>query len=390
MSLFSFKQFALLPALLLAYGSILSAQECSINYNTTNFSYRNACKPFIGVGTSSVAGGLNVDYTVDNTPATQYGIVAGDLILTMDGVPVRSQSELMRERDKHQQGEAFTLTILREGVEKTVNARFKECSAEELESVQQRMESMLVEKEIRLAEMQTRMQEKFQRMELNDRAFFDRSYYTHKTERDPCKVFIGVYTSDNAMEGRGTRVDGVIDDTPAKQSGVQSGDVIIAFNGVPVNTYAELTAERDKSKAGDAFRLTVMRDGVKMKIDARFKSCDTKSDVKLEEKVEVLPENTQREAPQNLDNTLTLEVFEAFPSPTFGTLNIQFEAEAVPTTVRILDISGRTVYQKGLPKFNGSFSEQVNLFDNKAGNYVLSIQQGDKVQSKQIVLLPRA
>ena len=391
MSLFSFKQFALLPALLLVCSTIVSAQECTINYTSADFSHRNPCKPFIGVGTSSVAAGLNVDYTVDNTPATQYGILAGDVILTLDGVAVRSQPELMRERDKHQQGEAFTLTILRDGVEKTIKARFYECSTED----QQKMETMMVEKEIRMAEMEMRMQEKFKSMEMNIRPILgvlsaDRAYYSHRSERDPCQVFIGVYTSDNALEGRGTRVDGVIDDTPAKLSGVQPGDIIIAFNGVPVNTYGELTFERDKNKAGDGFRMTVLRAGVKMKIDARFKSCDSKRDAKLEEKVEVPAENTQRETPQNFDNTLNLEVFEAFPSPTFGTVNIQFEAEAVPTTVRILDISGRAVYQKDLPKFGGSFTEQVNLSANKAGNYVLSIQQGDKVQSKQIVLLPRA
>ena len=186
MSHLSFKQFAILPVLLLAFSTIVSAQECHINYKTSDFSHRNPCKPFIGVGTSSVAGGLNVDYTVDNTPATQYGIVAGDVILTLDGMPVRSQPELMRERDKHQQGEAFTLTILRDGVEKTIKARFYECSTED----QQKMETMLVEKEIRLAEMEMRMHEKFKAMEMNVRPILgvlsaDRAYYSHGKERDP-------------------------------------------------------------------------------------------------------------------------------------------------------------------------------------------------------------
>ncbi len=471
---FSFKQWALLPALLFVFSTILTAQEYSIHSTPVHFSQMNPCKPFIGVGTSPVIEGLKVDYTVDNTPATKYGIQADDVILTLDGVPVHSQPELMRERDKHQQGEAFTLVILRNGLEKTINARFKACSAEELEVAKQDMESALAEKEIRMEEMHTLMQEKLKGFEMSERPILgvfentdvnvdglaigtvisgkgaeaaglqpgdvvvkvdgkpitgsgtlgkvlashkpgdrvsvvyhrngdpieiqtvlsaDRGYFNFKMERDPCKVFIGVYTGVNGTDGRGIRVDGVIDDTPAKTSSVQPGDIILAFNGISVNSHQALTTERDKNKPGDAFRMTVLRNGATMEIKAKFKSCDTPGKTPVEETAQVIQEDKsseQREVPKNLDNTLNLVVFEAYPNPTFGGLNIQFEAEAVLTTVRILDVAGREVYRKDLPQFNGSFKELVNLSNNKAGNYVLSVQQGDKVQSKVIVLLPRA
>ncbi|MBC7775055.1 MAG: PDZ domain-containing protein [Phycisphaerae bacterium] len=372
---FSFKQWALLPALLLAFGALLPAQEYSYNFISPQAYHRSPCKPFIGVGTSKVTEGLKVDYTVDNTPATQYGVLAGDVILTLDGVPVHSQPELLRERDKHQQGEAFSLTILREGVEKTINARFKECNAEELEAVQQNKWEHLAEMEIKTVPSA------------------DRGYFNYKMERDPCKVFIGVYTGANGPDGRGIRVDGVIDNTPAKTSDVQPGDIILAFNGISVNSYQALTTERDKNKPGDAFRLTVLRNSANLEIKAKFKPCGTPGKAPVKETAQVMQEDKtseQREVPKSLDNTLNLVVFEAYPSPTLGLLNIQFEAEAVPTAVRIQDVAGRVVYRKDLPLFGGSFNEQVNLSNNKAGNYVLSVQQGDRVQSKQIVLLPRA
>ncbi|MFN0215111.1 MAG: PDZ domain-containing protein [Saprospiraceae bacterium] len=469
----SIKQWALLPAILLACSAFLPAQEYITKTTTHKFSQHNPCKPFIGVGTSTVSEGLIVDYTVENTPATKYGIQAGDVILTLDGVPVRSQSELLRERDKHQQGEAFSLTILREGAQKTINARFKACNAEEMELAQQKIERIMEAKEIRMVELDQLMQDKFKGLEMGERTIlgvyedngvnepglvissvvpgkgaeaaglqggdmvvkvdgktvtgsttlgnaltshkpgdkvkviYIRDGETHQTEvvlsadrhsfsfqtekRDPCKVFIGVYTSENALEGRGARVDGVIGDTPAKAAGVQPGDIILALNGQTVNNHQEILVERNKNKPGDAFTLTVLRNDVTMTIKARFKSCDTPGDVQVNE--DVLEENTaieQREAPQTVENTLNLEVFEAYPSPTLGLINIKFEAEAVPTVVRILDVSGREVYRNELPKFGGSFNEQVNISNNKAGNYVLSIQQGDKVQSKQIVLLSRA
>lgn len=479
MTRLSFQRLALLPALLLAFGTWLPAQEHSFHFNHSS-SHRNPCKVFIGVGTSKVAEGLKVDYTVDNTPATTYGVQAGDVILTLDGVPVRSQSELLRERDKHQQGEAFTLSILREGKAQTIQARFKACSAEELEAAQQKQEERWAEKEARMAEMhariEARVQEKLKGMEGGQRPILgvyeneevnetglvigsviagkgaeaaglnagdvvirvdgktvtggptlrnalashkpgdqvqivyvrdgktietgitlsaDRYSYTYKSERNPCKVFIGVYTSSHALDGRGSRVTGVIDDTPAKQSGVQPGDIIMALNGQPVNDHHTLTHERDKNKPGDAFRLTVLRDGVTMEINARFKSCDTPGVAPMQETVtavvvEEADKTEQREEPKLLDNSLILDVLEAYPSPTVGPLNIHFEAEAVPTTVRILDVAGKAVYSRDLPQFGGSFTEQVNLSDNKPGNYVLSIRQGNKVRSKQIVLMARA
>ncbi|MBK6993957.1 MAG: PDZ domain-containing protein [Lewinellaceae bacterium] len=471
----SIKQFSLLPVLLLFISANMLAQVTAptaptFNFKHTEFSRSNPCKVFIGVGTSTVTEGLKVDYTVDNTPATQYGVLAGDVILTLDGVAVRTQSELLRERNKHQQGDAFTLTILREGVQKTIQARFKECSEAELEAAQEKMESNFAEMEIRMEEMQTRIQEQLKGLEMGERTILgvyenkdvnesglvissvvpgkgaeaaglqagdiviqvdgktvtggvtlrgaldnhkpgdqvkvvylrngqtletatilsaDRHSFTHKVERDPCKVFIGVYTSSHAFEGRGARVDGVIDGTPAKESGVQPGDIIMALNGQAVSSHQEIVGERDKNKPGDAFSLTVLRDGAMIEINAKFKSCETPGDAAVEETVEVLEEDSKSEE-RDINNSLKLEVLEAYPSPTFGPLNINFEAEAVPTTVRILDVTGKTVYNKELPQFGGFFNEQVNLSNNKAGNYVLSIQQGKKVFTKQVVLLPRA
>ncbi|MBK9339034.1 MAG: PDZ domain-containing protein [Lewinellaceae bacterium] len=376
MKQFFFQQFGLSSLLLLLFCATLPAQESfgvTFRRDHSNFSNQHdPCQVFIGVGTSAVSGGLQVDYTVDGTPARTAGVLAGDVLLALDGVPVRSQSELIRERDKHRQGDAFSMKILRDGREMTVNARFKACSPEELEISRQNREM----EEIRMEEMAERMAEKYLRAQ--------------RVERDPCKVFIGVYSSGYAIDGRGTRVTGVIDDTPAKQSGIQPGDVILAFNNQPINTHNDLLLERNKYQPGDAFRLTVVRNGATLNIDARFKSCATPDAAPVQNNKEVPAGTESRNEPAGADNLLSLEVLEAYPNPTYGPLNIRFEAEAVPTTVRILDVSGKAVYTKDLPRFGGSFSEQINLFSQKPGNYVLSIQQGDNIRTRQIVLLPGA
>jgi S1-C subfamily serine protease len=455
----------LLPAMALLVSASLSAQP-NHYYSFSNIaSYGNSdpCKVFIGVGTSRTDGGLRVDYTVDNTPATTSGVKAGDVILALDGVQVRSQGELERERDKHKQGEAFTLTIVRNGQQQTINARFKECTEEEREASIVRLE----EKMAKLNDLQKTMEESFKSFNWNDRpilgvyentsantgnglvveslvsgkgaetaglqsgdvivnvagkpvtgsaslrealkeqktgnlvkvivnrdgekltkmvALSSQSTYTFNVERDPCKVFIGVYTNTNSGNEGGVLVNGVIDNTPAKEGDVQPGDIILAFNGKPVNSHQELTAERDQKKPGEAFTLTVLRNGKNMKINTRFKACDTPP--VTEETVEVMEESVERKDPEKINAELV--TLEAYPNPTYGMVNISFEAEAVPTTVRIFDIDGKMVFTRELPQFGGTYAEQVNLFGQKAGNYVISVQQGDKVRSKQITLLPRA
>jgi hypothetical protein len=101
-----------------------------------------------------------------------------------------------------------------------------------------------------------------------------------------------------------------------------------------------------------------------------------------------MEESVERKDPEKINAELV--TLEAYPNPTYGMVNISFEAEAVPTTVRIFDIDGKMVFTRELPQFGGTYAEQVNLFGQKAGNYVISVQQGDKVRSKQITLLPRA
>lgn len=483
----SLQKLGMSTVLLLFCCATLPAQEQTggqhFNWNPGNYSFsghRDPCKVFIGVGTSSVPGGLKVDYTVDDTPASVSGVQAGDVIVSLDGVPVSTYSELVNERDKHRQGEAFTLAILREGSEMKINARFKACSPEDQEKYQQRgeemqmrMESMMERMEFKKLEDMYQGEHGFAKPEQKERPILgvfeddaegnglvigslvrgkgaeaaglqvgdvitgvdgqtvsgsgslrtaiagrqpgdrvlvvyqrggqtqqtevtlsaDRSFYTYKSERDPCAVFIGVYVGASGPDGRGVRVTDIVDDTPAKQSGVLPGDLIVALDGQPVNNNGMLIHERDKHRPGEAFRLTIDRDGVEMTIQATFKACPIPGTPEKEilEKSAVEKKTEQRtDGPVNLETTLSLESLELYPNPTTGPLNVRFEAEAVPTTVRIFDASGKTVYSKVLNQFNGSFSEQINLFGNTPGTYVLSIRQGKKTSARKVVLVPGA
>lgn len=416
------------------------------NYSSGHYTYsndRNPCKVFIGVGTSPESGGLKVDYTMENTPARSYGVEVGDIILALDNVLVSSYSELTRERDKHQPGDAFTLNLLRDGRKLNVNARFKECSQEDLEQVRRKEENLrpilgVYENEESDQEQGLVIGEVIsgkgaeaaglqpgdviatvdgksvqgtgtlrtvltghkpgdpvtviyrrdgQTRETRVTLSGDRNSFHYNVQRDPCAVFIGVYTSDAGLDEKGVKVTGVIEGTPAKQSEVQLGDVIVALDDQPINTYTELRRERDKHQPGDAFRMTVLRDGSMQTITATFKACLNagKTSKPTQEVVATAPIKQPESNPET-----TLQVaLDLFPNPTADMLTVRFEAEAIPTTVRIADASGKTVYSNVLNRFTGFFNEQISLIDQTPGIYTLTVQQGKKVISKNIVLVTR-
>jgi len=72
------------------------------------------------------------------------------------------------------------------------------------------------------------------------------------------------------LSGRkGAQVTDVVAGGPAQKAGLQSGDVVIAVNGVPVKSNVEMTREVAKAQAGDVIHLDVFRDGKERTIDVR-------------------------------------------------------------------------------------------------------------------------
>lgn len=336
-----------------------------------SYTQHDPCAVFIGVGTSMNGNdGLMVDYIVENTPAEVSDVRAGDVILSLDNVAVRSQHELEVERDRHQPGDAFALNILRDGKPLIINAKFKECSAEELQQAKEKQERRFSE---------------------------TRSWtgFRSEVQRDPCKVFIGVYTSESS--DRGMRVSGVIENTPAKINGVQRGDVILALDDVEVNSHEDLLRERNKHNPGDRFTLSVERQGQYLEVDAQFQTCDQLTEAPKEELTEIVETITTPETSSAAiqpivapDRQLKVEAWSAYPNPTFGAVNVQFRAEAVPTQVQIFDALGRKVYEETLNNFDGVYNKQLNISNEKPGVFLLTVRQGEKIYNNKLVLLAKA
>lgn len=93
--------------------------------------------------------------------------------------------------------------------------------------------------------------------------------YGYVTNRPVLGVSVQSLTAQEAMLYRmeaGLTVKEVTPGGPAEKAGVQVDDKIIAFNGVDVETFAELNYEKDKCKPGDTVTLTVERNGSELEL----------------------------------------------------------------------------------------------------------------------------
>jgi len=310
-------------------------------------------RPILGIYPGEeTAEGLAIESVIGGKGAEAAGLRSGDVITAIDGQSIGRNRGVAPALSNYQPGESVTVAYLRNG---QPGQAVVTLSA-------------------------------------------DRTHFRHVVERDPCAVFIGVYTNDGA---EGITVTGVIDNTPAQNSDIQPGDKILAIDGKIVKTHHELRAGRDLHKPGDAFQLTVLRNGATMVIDAHFLTCATQTGPTqtTEEAVTTLEieDNIEAEvAPPMLpaveiapDRELPLEVYNVFPNPTFGLINLRFEGAAAPTVVRIQDATGKVVFERSMLQFGGQFNEQINLSGNPPGTYSVTILQNGRVRTTQLVLMPR-
>lgn len=94
-----------------------STQEC-LDYMAKNYSH----KGWIGVEIDQADGGLTLKAVVPDSPAEQAGLVAGDVLLAVNGVTYAEENhEKLGEIQKSMiPGAEFTFTVKHEGKEKDV------------------------------------------------------------------------------------------------------------------------------------------------------------------------------------------------------------------------------------------------------------------------------
>ncbi len=319
-------------------------------------------KPLLGVYSKESDDGVLITGIVVNSGAQAAGLQKGDLITALNDQTVNSTKALTEIIAQYKVGDAILVSFQRDGANTEVTA------------------ILGAKKERRHHFNRSHFKYK---MLYGDQA--DR-YYNSFQDRNPCKAFIGVYTSNHS---KGLIVHSLIANTPAEKSNVMVHDVILAIDDVEVSSHEELIIQRDKHQAGDYFTLSILRDGQAIEIEAQFDPCPTD---KIEEPIldeETLDQNISPPS-ENIDNTLELESIRVFPNPTYGPINLNFKGQAGPTTIRLTDSSGKVIYEETLNNFDGEYSGVLNYRSAATGTLFLTVQQGQKIYSESLILLPKA
>lgn len=80
------------------------------------------------------------------------------------------------------------------------------------------------------------------------------------------RPMIGVIGAKNSGSSKTEAVVAeVVGDSPAEVAGIAAGDIIRSFDGVTVNTFAELQAAVEQTLPGDSVFIEIIRDGMKLR-----------------------------------------------------------------------------------------------------------------------------
>lgn len=75
---------------------------------------------------------------------------------------------------------------------------------------------------------------------------------------------------DYSYTGSGFKIDSVRAGEPGEQAGMQSGDVIIRMNNIEITDIYDYMESLDGIQRGDEVKITVLRNGDELELDARF------------------------------------------------------------------------------------------------------------------------
>lgn len=74
----------------------------------------------------------------------------------------------------------------------------------------------------------------------------------------------------NLPSNYGLYVNSVVEGSAANISGIEVGDIIVAFNGEKVTSASEFIAKKNEYKAGDTIELTINREGTEKKVSVKL------------------------------------------------------------------------------------------------------------------------
>jgi S1-C subfamily serine protease len=197
----------------------------------------SARKSYAGVNSFDTAEN-DAGVTFDNveppgSPADKAGLVGGDIITNVNGMPIHSDDEMTTLLASTPIGQTLDVIYLRDG--ETKNTKLTTISKEELD----RLNSAY-------------------RSRPEGRGQF--GYEDGDAER--------VAIPGTKMYG--VRLGGILSNRPADMAGVKAGDIVVEFDGIPIRTSDEFLSRVRRALPYSTVKLVVMRDGERVEIPVKM------------------------------------------------------------------------------------------------------------------------
>ncbi len=116
---------------------------------------------------------------------------------------------------------------------------------------------------------------------------------------------------------------------------------------------------------------------------------DEEGENKFETRVEVImiTRTVELEDDKSLARDLDVQNFQVYPNPNDGRFNVSFDLDSKKKTmIRATDVTGREVFADEIKKFDGHYTNEIDLRDQPAGTYFIKVQQGKKLTTKKVLV----
>jgi hypothetical protein len=217
---------------------------------------------------------------------------------------------------------------------------------------------------------------------------------TRKGQNNSNCAALGVY-SNNHSDEYGATINSIIEHSGAEKAGLIEGDVIKKVEEFDVSDFESLHFALANFLPGDEVRVDFMRDGKYQHTNVKLTNWSDIPGHEFRARTDCgqpeLPTVINRDDPDIDDPTgtrdilpLELEDVRIYPNPNDGIFALSFTPEPGPLSVTISDVNGKNVYVDQLSNIGGQYRRDINISDVPAGNYIISVTQGNKVYNQQI------
>ncbi len=393
-------------------------------------------------GTSKV--GVAIRSIIPNTGAADSDLRGGDVIVSIDGIPVASVDQMVKTIQALKPGSKVEIEFLRNDQKMTTEA-----------TLGSRAEYMQRQREQKIERMLHRERERSQR----------------QIERSSTP-FLGI--GHKIGPGGSTEVTYIVPNTTAQEIGIEAGDKIVGVNGTKVGHPMELQmALRTAVKVGEPITVDIERDGVVQSLSGTAKAREMRirsnamsgqwlraPSVDMEEaqrNMEEARENLEKAAGQMeeyaafwendsdiafpeaphfdpdlfaehmanfslapmdqpevirevrvsisvLDlgqddietlsrqigepvNDLDVQDLTLYPNPSDGRFNLNFELPGDGlSVVKIFDVGGNEIYAETLNGVDGNYERMIDISDKPTGAYFLQVTRNGQSFTKKLVI----